>query len=92
MLERAERVHAAGEYITGSSSLRARPSPCSPDSDPPCEVTRCAASARNRRITRATRLVQREVDPDVDAAVPEVPVEQPVQLVASHERLRNSRR
>ncbi len=42
---------ASGEYITGSSSLRARPSPCSPDSDPPCAATRCAASVRNWRMT-----------------------------------------
>src|SRR5450755_3309167 len=34
-LTRPNRAIAAGEYITGSSSLRARPSPCSPDSDPP---------------------------------------------------------
>ena len=34
-LTRPNSSMAAAEYITGSSSLRVRPSPCSPDSDPP---------------------------------------------------------
>ena len=40
---------AAGEYIRASSSLLARPSPCSPESEPPCATTRSAASERNLR-------------------------------------------
>ena len=44
---------AAGEYMIGSSSLRARPSPCSPEHEPPCFTTRCAASNMNCRNTSA---------------------------------------
>ena len=38
-----------GGYIRGSSSARAAPSPCSPESDPPCATARSAASSRNAR-------------------------------------------
>ena len=43
----------AGGYIRGSSSLRARPSPCSPERDPPWAATRSATSSAMRR-TAAT--------------------------------------
>ncbi len=42
-----------GPYILGSSSARACPSPCSPDSDPPCATTRSASSSEKAR-KRAT--------------------------------------
>ena len=64
-----------GGYMRGSSSARAEPSPCSPDSDPPCATARSAASSRKARkfaIPAPGREV--EVDPDVQAAVAEVPV------------------
>ena len=47
-----------GGYIRGSSSLRARPSPCSPDSDPSSgrrgrrSPRRCGAARRPRRAAR----------------------------------------
>ncbi len=44
-------ARARSEYISDSSSPRARPSPCSPDSDPPCAATNLAASCRNARST-----------------------------------------
>ena len=44
---REQRRWPPAEYIRGSSSARARPSPCSPDSDPPCAPTRSAASLMN---------------------------------------------
>ena len=40
---------ACGEYIRGSSSERARPSPCSPDIEPPYDATRSAAFSTNSR-------------------------------------------
>jgi len=40
---------ASAEYMAGSSSLRARPSPCSPDIEPPYVPTSCAAATTNRR-------------------------------------------
>ena len=46
---RAMTSRAAGEYMCGSSSPRARPSPCSPDSEPPYPATRRAASVMNAR-------------------------------------------
>ncbi len=45
----ANRSMASAEYISGSSSDRARPSPCSPENDPPCEATSVAASNMNDR-------------------------------------------
>ncbi len=39
----------AGGYIRGSSSLRRRPSPCSPESEPPLAATRSATSSAIRR-------------------------------------------
>lgn len=36
-------------YIFGSSSARACPSPCSPDSEPPCATTTSASSSEKRR-------------------------------------------
>ena len=42
---------ASGEYMTGSSSERARPSPCSPDSEPPYLATSSAASVMKVRST-----------------------------------------
>ena len=40
---------ASGEYMKGSNSLRARPSPCSPDIEPPNLATNCAAATVNCR-------------------------------------------
>ena len=52
-LNAANASIACREYMIGSSSLRARPSPCSPDSEPPYPATRWAASVRNGRIRSA---------------------------------------
>ena len=41
--------------MSGSSSLRARPSPCSPDSEPPYPATRRAASSTNARYRERPR-------------------------------------
>ena len=40
---------ASAEYMAGSSSLRARPSPCSPDIEPPYLPTSSAAAVTNVR-------------------------------------------
>jgi hypothetical protein len=48
-LEVAERVDELGAVHALSSSPRAWPSPCSPDSEPPWETTRSAASSTKRR-------------------------------------------
>ena len=45
-------VVASAEYIFPSSSERARPSPCSPESEPPWAATRSAASSMNERSAR----------------------------------------
>ncbi len=50
-LNRSMSRIASGEYMSGSSSDRARPSPCSPDSDPPWYATSRAASVMKVRST-----------------------------------------
>ena len=53
-LNPAIAARARDEYIVFSSSPRARPSPCSPESEPPYLATRSAAAVRKRRITAAS--------------------------------------
>lgn len=48
-----------GEYMIGSNSDRARPSPCSPDSEPPCATTNAAASVQNARMTARPSALRR---------------------------------
>lgn len=50
-LTAAYRSSASGEYVEGNSSLRARPSPCSPDNDAPYSATEAPAAGRNSRKT-----------------------------------------
>ncbi|CPU64600.1 Uncharacterised protein [Mycobacteroides abscessus] len=50
-LNRSMSAIASGLYMTGSSSERARPSPCSPESEPPYFATSSAASSMNVRST-----------------------------------------
>ena len=45
--KRSNAPSISGEYMSGSSSDRARPSPCSPDSEPSYFTARCAASVQN---------------------------------------------
>jgi hypothetical protein len=40
----------ASPYIFGLNSVRARPSPCSPEKAPPCSTTRSVTSALIERI------------------------------------------
>ena len=61
-LTAANNSIAAREYMIGSSSLRARPSPCSPEQEPPCATTSAAASSMKSRKTGAAGPLQREVD------------------------------
>ena len=72
----ANASRAAGEYMSGSSSPRARPSPCSPDIEPPCDATSFAASIEECAEHGTGRPSEREVDAGVHAAVAEVPVRQ----------------
>ena len=57
-LEAANAAIVSGGYMRGSSSLRSRPSPCSPDNDPPFWATRSATSSAMRR-SMATAPVRR---------------------------------
>ncbi len=52
---------ACGEYISDSSSLRARPSPCSPDREPPCRVTSSAARVTKERSAEPSRSSGRSI-------------------------------
>ncbi len=47
-LNRPKSATSSAPYILGSSSARAWPSPCSPDSEPPCATTRSATSSEKR--------------------------------------------
>ena len=42
-------VRASGEYIKSNKAERARPSPCSPETEPPCRATNRAASVTKER-------------------------------------------
>ena len=89
------RASASAEYIRGSSSERARPSPCSPD---------MRAAVRRDQVGRvldepaepaaSLAVVEREVDPHVHAAVAEVAVGHAVEAVrrAAARRSRAGRR
>ena len=44
-----KRLRASGEYIVFNRAERARPSPCSPETDPPCRATSFAASVTKER-------------------------------------------
>ena len=66
---------AAGEYISGRNSLRALPSPCSPDSDPPYRTTSVAASPEECPEP-CGGVRQRQIQPGVHAAVTEMAVGQ----------------
>ena len=69
--------------IFGSSSARDWPSPCSPESEPPSESTRSAASSRKRRqVAMPSALVEVEVPAGVDAALAVVAVERALVAVA----------
>ena len=71
---RANAAMASGGYMRGRSSLRSRPSPCSPESDPPSRATRSATSSEMRRIAaRAPGRRQVEERADVQAADARVP-------------------
>ena len=73
---------AAAEYIAGSRADRARPSPCSPDIEPPWLATSSRRLLDEAPVDPgASGRGQREVDPDVHAAVPEVSVGQTVEPV-----------
>ena len=48
-LRRPKAAIVSGGYIRGSSSPRTRPSPCSPDSEPPFAATRSATPSAIRR-------------------------------------------
>ncbi len=79
---------ASAEYMIGRSSPRARPSPCSPESEPPCDATSRAASVMKRaEDADAGARLERHVDADVDAAVAEVAVRQAVEAVLGEERV-----
>ena len=79
---------ACGEYIRGSSSDRARPSPCSPDIEPPYDATRSAAlSTNSRNLPRPGGVLELEVDPHVHAAVAEVAVGNAVQRALLEQRV-----
>lgn len=58
-LKSSKAVMICGGYIRGSSSARAWPSPCSPDSDPPCATTRSAAAIMKSRKFCTPGLVSR---------------------------------
>ena len=74
--------------MRGSSSARATPSPCSPESDPPCATARSAASSMNERKSATPgRREQVEVDPDVQAAVAEVAVVGAAAAVLAQQRV-----
>ena len=77
----------AGENWRSSSAPRARPSPCSPDSDPPWATTRSAA-ALMKAPSRSPRPrpVQPEADAQVDAALAEVAVRDAPQVVVAEQR------
>ncbi len=78
----------SGGYIRGSSSARATPSPCSPDSEPPCATARSAASIMNARKSAIPDLGEQvEVDPDVQAAVAEVAVVGAAAAVPAQQRV-----
>ena len=85
-LELAERL----DQLARTSSAAARPcdwpSPCSPESEPPCETTRSAASSRKERNARmpGSRL-QVEVRARVDAALAVVAVERALVAVLAGE-------
>ncbi|CNF10522.1 Uncharacterised protein [Mycobacterium tuberculosis] len=60
---------SSGPYWRSSSSPRCCPSPCSPDSDPPNEVTRSAASSMKLRYSaipsglRRSKLIREWMQP-----------------------------
>ena len=82
------RAIACGEYIRGSSSERARPSPCSPDIEPPYDATRSAASSMKCRNRPAPAgVLELEVDAHVHAAVAEVAVGDAVEPAVLEQRV-----
>ena len=77
---------ASAEYMTGSSSLRARPSPCSPDIEPPYAADQLRRVDHERAVAAPARSRSGKSMRHVHAAVAEVAVAQSVQAVLGHER------
>ena len=82
----ASSARPSDPYMRPSSSERARPSPCSPETEPPRATTRSVASSTNDRYAATPfGAEQIEVDPHVHAALTEVPVRGAGQAVSAHQ-------
>ena len=81
-LNSAKAARRAGLNWRSRRAPRARPSPCSPERDPPWETTSDAAAAMKRsKRSPAAGAIETEADAEVHTALPEVPVGDAWQVV-----------